>query len=117
MKNLIATLVLSVSATVVFAQSSNNVPKDVEFHFVQVNLMPSSTDGLTLVTQLESRSNFLYKTGAFLQSAKFRSPIDQFNALAPFDQRAYQPASFSSFNQLLTNAQFILNTHPSYYDR
>jgi hypothetical protein len=117
MKTLMVTLLLSVSATVAFAQSNADVPKDAEFQFVQVNLMPSSTYGINLVTQLESRSNFLFQTGAFLQSLKFSSPIDQFNALAPFDQRAFSPASFSRLNQSLNDAQLILNTHPSYYDR
>lgn len=111
------TLLLSVSASVAFAQSNADVPKDVEFRFVQVNLMPLSTNGLTLVTQLEPRSDFLFQAGALLQSLKFSSPIDQFNALSPFDQRAFHPVSFSRFNQSLNNAQLILNTHPSYYDR
>ncbi len=117
MKTLMVTLLLSVSASIAFAQSNADVPKDVEFQFVQVNLFPSLTDDLTMLTQFESRSNFLFQAGAFLGSLKFRSPIDQFNALAPFDQRAFRPVSYSRLNQSLNNAQLILNTHPSYYDR
>ena len=116
MKILMVTLLLSVSSSVAFAQSNADVPKNVEFQFLQVNLIPSLTDDLTMLTQFESRNNFLTQTGAFLQSLKFRSPVDQFNAIAPFDHRAFQPASFSSFNKLLTNAQLILNTHPSTHD-
>lgn len=114
---MMVTLLLSVSASVAFAQSNADVPKDAEFRFVQVNLVPSLTDDLTILTQFESRSDFLFHTGAFLQSLKFSSPIDQFNALVPFDQRAFRPVSYSRFNQSLNNAQLILNTHPSYYDR
>ncbi len=46
-------------------------------------------------------NRFLTGTGYLLQGLKFNSAIDQFNAISPFDFRAYKPLSFSSYSQTI----------------
>lgn len=53
------------------------------------------------------KSAFLTTAGYLLQGFKFSSPIDQFNATAPFDLRGYQPKDFSSFVSYINDTSLL----------
>lgn len=56
------------------------------------------------------KNTFLTGMGYILQGLKFSSPVDQFNAVVPFDFRAYEPLHFSSFSQTIQTNYLLQNS-------
>lgn len=101
-------ITLSVSAQVLEKKNSNTENAKISFNFIpdynyQFQIKP-----------LQVKSNrVLVGTGFLFQGLKFSSPIDQFNAVTPFDFRAYEPLNFSSFSQTIqTNYLFQNSIQP-----
>ena len=80
---------LSVSAQVLVEENNRTEDGKISFNFIpdynhQFQIKP-----------LQVKSNkVLVGTGFLLQGLKFSSPVDQFNAVVPFDFRAYKPLNF-----------------------
>lgn len=68
----------------------------------------SSNSALKLSNKSLSRNyNVLLVTGYLLQGFKFSSQVDQFNAIAPFDIRGYQPRDFSSYISYINDTSLL----------
>lgn len=98
-------ITLSVSAQVLEKKNSNTENAKISFNFIpdynyQFQIKP-----------LQVKSNrVLVGTGFLLQGLKFSSPVDQFNAVAPFDFRVYEPLHFSSFSQTIQTNYLLQNS-------
>jgi len=96
---------LSASAQVLVEENNRSEDAKISFNFIpdynhQVQIKP-----------LQVKSNkVLVGTGFLLQGLKFSSPVDQFNAVAPFDFRAYEPLHFSSFSQTIQSNYLLQNS-------
>ncbi len=105
-------LLLSVSS---FAQAldqqQNLNTEDSELRFLPSSQTNSrSSLSLQVATKPENKkNNFLLGTGYILQGLKFRNAVDQFNVTAPFDVRGFEPASFSSYSDLIETNYLLLN--------
>jgi len=96
---------LSASAQVLVEENNRSEDAKISFNFIpdynhQVQIKP-----------LQVKSNkVLVGTGFLLQGLKFSSPVDQFNAVVPFDFRAYKPLNFSFFSQTIQTNYLLQNS-------
>ncbi len=97
--------------------SQSLIQKETTIDTSDLHFIPNSTDDLATIfsakTSLKKptskKNNFLLGTGYLLQGLKFSSVIDQFNATTPFDARGFEPASFSSYSDLIETNYLLLN--------
>ena len=61
----------------------------------------------------KTNKNLLFWVGSTLQSVKFNNAIEEFSAIAPFDARAFTPASFSEYSSQISNTHLLLDVHPA----
>ncbi|XWN36149.1 MAG: hypothetical protein ROO71_09295 [Balneola sp.] len=97
-------MTLSVSAQVL--EKMNNRTNDVKISF---NFIPDYNHQFQIKPLQVKTNKVLVGTGFMLQGLKFRSPVDQFNAVAPFDFRAYEPLHFSSFSLTIQTNYLLQN--------
>lgn len=95
-----------------FTQSKKNL-RDIEikneFNFVPdtfVNFSSNSTLKLSNKAFFKN-NNLLLISGYLLQGFKYVSPVDEFNAVAPFDVRGYSPKDFTSYLSYIDRSQFF----------
>ena len=98
------------------AQTMPDTSVQNQYQFVPMKVELSNF-ALTYNPVRHQQSKLLKSTGWLLYGLKFSSAVDEFNAIAPFDQRAINPTSVSNFNLSLSRSYLLLNTHPSFYDR
>tara|TARA_R110002096_G_scaffold97694_1_gene217625 strand:- start:3566 stop:3937 length:372 start_codon:yes stop_codon:yes gene_type:complete len=97
--------------------SQTLIQKETNIDTSDLHFLPSSTTDFvanfstkTSLKKTDNKKNsFLLGTGYLLQGLKFSSVIDQFNATAPFDARGFEPASFSSYSDLIETNYLLLN--------
>ena len=100
-----AFLILSIA--LLFAESGFTQTKRIAPDFVDLlNISSLKVSN----THFFDENKFLTGMGYLLQNLKFSSPIDQFNAVAPFDFRAYQPLNFRSFSQTIQSNYLLQNS-------
>jgi hypothetical protein len=98
---------ISLSTSAQVLEQKNNRTDDAKISF---NFIPDYNHQFQ-IKPLQVKSNkVLVGTGFLLQGLKFSSPIDQFNAVAPFDFRAYEPLNFSSFSQTIQSNYLLQNS-------
>lgn len=98
---------IALSASAQILEQKNNRTDDAKISF---NFIPDYNHKFQ-IKPLQVKSNrVLVGTGFLLQGLKFSSPIDQFNAVAPFDFRAYEPLNFSSFSQTIQSNYLLQNS-------
>jgi hypothetical protein len=103
---LLCLITLSVSAQIL--EKENNHTDDAKISF---NFIPDYNHQFQQIKPLQVKSSkVLIGTGFLLQGLKFSSPVDQFNAVAPFDFRAYEPLHFSSFSQTIQTNYLLQNS-------
>lgn len=113
-----AFLILSIA--LLFAESgftqTKRIAPDIEikngYTFVPYTFVDLSNISSLKVsnTHFFDENKFLTGMGYLLQNLKFSSPIDQFNAIAPFDFRAYEPLNFRSFSQTIQTNYLLQNS-------
>lgn len=80
----------------------------------ELRFLPNSISDLTVYHSGFSFRNtskqniFLARTGYLLQDLKFSSPIDRFNATAPFDIRGFEPTTFSNYSNYIKTNYLLL---------
>ena len=116
MKTTVLILFFGLLTSLASAQEVTQTRHDEVLQFVPTNMEAYSIT-LALTPSVKSPHPFLNATGWFLHGLKFRSAIDEFSALAPFDQRAFHPTSVRNYNLSLSRSYNLLNSHPSFYDR
>ena len=99
---------ISLSATAQVLEKENNHTEDATISF---NFIPDYNHQFQQIKPLQVKSNkLLIGTGFLLQGLKFSSPIDQFNAVVPFDFRAYELLNFSSFSKTIQTNYLLQNS-------
>lgn len=72
-----------------------------QFYSIQPNL------NLKIAHTSSKENNLLYGMGWVLKGLTFNSPIDEFNAVAPFDVRGYSPKDFTSYLSYIDRNHFL----------
>ncbi len=106
MKTLISFTFLFLITSSVSAQDSTQTKWEVPaLKPISFNYIENSSNSIVLRVPSQSLkvNHFLKGAGYLLQGLKFSSAIDQFNAVAPFDFRAYEPMDFSSYSHSIQN--------------
>ena len=98
---------ITLSASAQFFEKENNRTEDAKISF---NFIPDYNYQFQIKPPQVKSNKVLVGTGFLLQGLKFSSPIDQFNAVAPFDFRAYEPLNFSSFSQTIQSNYLLQNS-------
>jgi len=98
---------ISLSASAQVLEQKNNRTDDAKISF---NFIPDYNHQSQIKPPQVKSNKDLDGTGLPLQNLKFSSPVDQFNAVAPFDFRAYEPLNFSSFSQTIQTNYLLQNS-------
>lgn len=64
---------------------------------------------------IKNKSGVLFATGFVFQGIKFRNPIDEFHAIAPFDVRGFSPSTFSEYSQTVKLNYPLIKSHANVY--
>lgn len=107
---LLISLLLGSSA--VLAQEIEN--KKLITPSLKLEFIPSASEPVFEIPVLsmsssQKRNTVLTGAGWLLSGLKFRSVVDEFNAVPPFDYRGYRPKSFSSYSSHISNNYFLQN--------
>jgi len=98
---------ITFSASAQILEKENNHTEDAKISF---NFIPDYNHQVQIKPPQVKSNKVLVGTGFLLQGLKFSSPIDQFNAVTPFDFRAYEPLNFSSFSQTIQTNYLLQNS-------
>jgi len=89
-------------------QPDQKIQPSNKLSFSFVSNVTSSLD-LKLPIQSFKKNHFLAGAGYLLKGLKFSSVVDEFNATVPFDFRAFEPSSFSSYSETIQKNQLLIN--------
>lgn len=102
-------------STVGFSQSKQTtqpVDSKIHIHFVPDSFLDLTNNSILKhpINSMPKRNPFLTGAGYLLQGLKFSSSVDQFNAVAPFDFRAFEPLDYISYSEAFQKNQLVLNS-------
>lgn len=92
-----------------FIENSSPKIEIQEFSFIPDFEQVPSGSMISEIIPKKSSNSFLLGTGWLLQGLKFNSPIDEFNALQPFDLRGFDPVNFSSYSSYIQTNKLLIN--------
>ena len=105
---LFLSLLVGTSATL--AQGAKN--PTIAHSLLKLEFVPASIEPVfeshILSQAYPKKNDILTGAGWLFSGLKFRSAVDEFNALPPFDYRGYHPKDFSSFSSYLSKNYFLL---------
>ena len=78
-----------------------------DLKFIPASFKPVFENQILIKPYTPQKNVLLTGAGWLLKGLKFRSVVDEFNALPPFDYRGYHPKNFSSFSSNLTKNYFL----------